>query len=178
MLFVPKSLLDSSPPQVNPDTRGHSSLPAGKKYKIFPCYGFLTASRKRPACPGVPGASSVVGSSPRAGATVAASPVVGRWAEPAPLPSPFCVCVSFPCRCAERNTPRSALLAKTGAAGRRFRLWFHGTLLVVWLGYCSEQRRYRRLQQLLQNQTQRGARTERLQFLVTLSFQRAHLVVG
>lgn len=137
VLFVPKSLLDSSPPQVNPDTRGHSSLPAGKKYKIFPCYGFLTASRKRPACPGVPGASSVVGSSPRAGATVAASPVVGRWAEPAPLPSPFCVCVSFPCRCAERNTPRSALLAKTGAAGRCFRLWFHGTLLVVWLGQSS-----------------------------------------
>lgn len=77
MLFVPKSLLDSSPPQVNPDTRGHSSLPAGKKYKIFPCYSFLTASRKLPACSGVPGASSVVGSSPRAGATVAACPVVG-----------------------------------------------------------------------------------------------------
>lgn len=99
-------------------------------------------------------------------------------AEPAPLPSPFCVCVSFPCRCAERNTPQSTLLAKTGAAGRRFRLWFHGTLLVVWLGDCSEQRRYRRLQQLLQNQTQHIARTKRLQFLVTFSLQRAHLVVG
>lgn len=48
-----------------PISRGTALCLQEKKIKIFPCYSFLTASRKRPVCPGVPGASSAGGSSPR-----------------------------------------------------------------------------------------------------------------
>lgn len=95
MLFVPKSLLDSSPPHVNPDIQGDSSLPAGKKNKNIPVLQLPDRVQKAPSLPRCARSLQRWGEQPPAGANVAASPVEGRWAEPAPLPSPFCACV-FP----------------------------------------------------------------------------------